>query len=76
MALSSIEAKYIAIIEAFNEAMWLQGILKEIGMLHGDIIVYSNSHNAVYLCKNHVWHDKIKHVDITYNFVRDQIAMA
>ena len=51
VAWSSTEAKHIALTKAFKKGIWLQGILKEIGILHGNIIIYSDSQSAIYLCK-------------------------
>ncbi|KAL0296000.1 UNVERIFIED_CONTAM: Secreted RxLR effector protein [Sesamum radiatum] len=35
VALSTTETEYIAMTEAFREALWLEGLLKEIGFLKG-----------------------------------------
>ena len=74
VALSSIEAKYIVTIDAFKEAIWLQRKLNEIQMLQGEVTVYSDSQSAIYLSKNPVYHERTKHVDVKYHFIRDQIA--
>ena len=34
VALSSTEAEYVAPTEAIKEALWLQGLLKELEVLH------------------------------------------
>ncbi|KAL0315451.1 UNVERIFIED_CONTAM: Retrovirus-related Pol polyprotein from transposon TNT 1-94 [Sesamum radiatum] len=39
VALSTTEAEYIATTEAFKEAMWLEGLLKEIGFLNNKELV-------------------------------------
>ena len=60
--------------DAFKEAIWLRGILNEINLLNEDVTIFSDSQSAIHLSKNPVYHDRTKHVDIRYHFVRDQIA--
>ncbi|XP_031281218.1 secreted RxLR effector protein 161-like [Pistacia vera] len=52
VALSTTEAEYVAVTDAFKEAIWLQGILKEANLMDGLVIVYSNSQSAIHLSKN------------------------
>ena len=58
----------------FKEAIWLQGILTEIQQLQGKTVVYSDSQSAIHLSKNPVYHERIKHVDVKYHFVREVIT--
>ena len=60
--------------DAVKEAIWIRGILEEINLLQGDVIVYSDSQSAIHLCKNPIYHERTKHVDVKYHFVRDQVA--
>jgi len=71
VALSSTEAEYVAVTDAFKEATWLQGLLKEIQMLQGKVTVFSDSQSVIHLCKNPVYHERTKHVDVKYHYVRD-----
>ena len=64
----------MAVTDAFKEATWLQGLLKEIQMLQGKVTVFSDSQSAIHLCKNPVYHERTKHVDVKYHYVRDQVA--
>ena len=74
VTLSTTEAEYIAITDVFKEAIWLQGILTEIQQLHGKTVVYSDSQSAIHLSKNPVHHERTKHVDVKYHFVREIIS--
>ncbi|XP_052192797.1 secreted RxLR effector protein 161-like [Diospyros lotus] len=74
VALSSTEAEYVAVTDAFKEAIWLQGLLKEIHMLQDKVVVFSDSQSAIHLCKNPVYYERTKHVDVKFHFVRDQVA--
>lgn len=73
VALSTTESEYVAITECFKEAIWLKGILSEIGFLKEKIVVFSDSQSAIQLCKNHVFHDRTKHIDVRYHYIRDVV---
>ena len=38
------------------------------------MVVYSDSQSALHLCKNPMYHERTKHVDVKYHFVRDQVT--
>ena len=71
VALSTTEAEYMAIIEAVKEAIWLHGILKDLGVDHKHLEVYSDSQSAIHLAKNQVFHTRTKHIDVRYHFVQE-----
>ncbi|KAL2238396.1 UNVERIFIED_CONTAM: Retrovirus-related Pol polyprotein from transposon TNT 1-94 [Sesamum indicum] len=74
VALSTTEAEYIATTEAFKEAIWLDGLIKEIGFSNNKLTVYSDSQSSIQLCKNPVFHDRTKHIDVRYHFIRDIVS--
>ena len=74
MALSTTESEYIATTEAIKEDIWIKGLMKEIKLLNGIPTVYSDSQSCVHLCKNPMFHDKTKHIEIKYHFIRDQVT--
>ena len=71
--MSTTEAEYIAATEAIREALWLQGLLQELKALEGKAIVYIDSQSALHLCKNLVLHERTKHVDVRYHFIRERV---
>ncbi|KAL2235828.1 UNVERIFIED_CONTAM: Retrovirus-related Pol polyprotein from transposon TNT 1-94 [Sesamum indicum] len=73
VALSTTEAEYIATTEAIKEALWLKGLISEIGFLKNKLVVYSDSQSSIQLCKNPVFHYRTKHIDVRYHFIRDVI---
>ncbi|XP_062081168.1 secreted RxLR effector protein 161-like [Humulus lupulus] len=73
VSLSTTEAEFMATTEAFKEAIWLQGILKELKLLKGKVTVYSDSQSSIHLCKNPVYHEKTKHIDIRLFWIREKI---
>ncbi|KAE8661311.1 hypothetical protein F3Y22_tig00113726pilonHSYRG00149 [Hibiscus syriacus] len=71
VALSTTEAEYMAVTEAVNEAIWLQGLLGELGIEQKHIKVHCDSQSTIHLAKNQVYHARTKHIDVRYHFVRE-----
>nr|GEZ04133.1 retrovirus-related Pol polyprotein from transposon TNT 1-94 [Tanacetum cinerariifolium] len=49
---------------AAKEAIWLQGLLSELGISQKFITMHSNSQSAIHLAKNQVYHARTKHIDV------------
>ena len=73
VALSTIEAEYMAMTEAIKEAIWLQGLLDDLGVDQDHLSVHCDSMSAIFLAKNQVHHSRTKHIDVRYHFVREII---
>jgi hypothetical protein len=73
VALSTIEAEYMAIAEVTKEALWLKGIYSEVCGIKSCITIHCDSQSAIYLTKDHMITEKSKHIDIRYHFVHDII---
>ena len=71
VALSTIEVEYMTITEAVKEAIWLHGLLKDLGVGQKQLELYSDSQSAIHLAKNQVFHARTKHIDVRYYFVRE-----
>jgi hypothetical protein len=71
VALSTTEAEYMAMTEAMKEAIWLQGLLDDLGVEQDFLQVRCDSMSVIYLAKNQVYHARTKHIDVRYHFVRD-----
>lgn len=71
VALSSTEAEYMASTHATKEALWLRSILHEMSLLPpGPTLIYGDNQGAIALGKNPEHHQRTKHIDIQYHFVR------
>jgi len=79
-ALSSCEAEYYAVCAAIQEIIWLKQLLNEI--LQHDINynndsikinLYVDNQSAIQLSRNDVHHDRSKHIQLRYHFVREEI---
>lgn len=73
VALSTTEAEYMAMTEAIKESIWLRGIIKEFGIKQKSVTVHCDSQSALHLIKHQVYHERSKHIDVKYHFVRDII---
>ncbi|XP_062088866.1 secreted RxLR effector protein 161-like [Humulus lupulus] len=73
VALSTTEAQFMATTEAFKEAVWLQGIMQELKQIKHSTIIYSDSQSSIHFCKNPVYHEKSKHIDIRLYWIREKI---
>ncbi|PHT68683.1 hypothetical protein T459_28170 [Capsicum annuum] len=73
-ALSTTEAEYMAITEAFKEAIWLKGLFGELSKDLQIITVFCDSQSVIFLMKNQMFHERTKYIDVRYHFMREIIA--
>jgi hypothetical protein len=74
VALSSCEAEYMAASAASYQAVWLSRLLGEvIGEEPKKIKLLVDNQSAIALCKNPVHHERTKHIDIRFHFIREYI---
>ena len=74
VALSTTEAEFMAVTEAVKEALWLKGVLAELGFEQQSLSVFCDSQGAIHLSKHQVFHERSKHIDVRLHFVRDVIS--
>jgi hypothetical protein len=75
MSHSSIEAEYKAIANATIEIMWIQTLLKELGIKHPlAAFLWCDNLGATNLSANLVFHPRTKHIEVVYHFVRERVA--
>ena len=71
MALSTIEAEYIALSVAVREAVWLRKLLANLfGHDMDSTVIHCDNQSCVKLLENPVFHDKSKHIEIKYHYIR------
>jgi hypothetical protein len=74
IALSTAEAEYAALTQATKEAIWLQNLLKDLGMSkYAPRIINVDNQGTIALAENPIHHARTKHLDIQLQFVRDSI---
>ena len=74
IALSTAEAKYIAACSSCSEALWIREML---GRLFDTAIdatdILCDNQSCTKMTKNPMFHDKTKHIEIRYHFIRDMV---
>nr|GEU72658.1 retrotransposon protein, putative, Ty1-copia subclass [Tanacetum cinerariifolium] len=73
-ALSTTEAKYMAISEACKEAIWLRNLFNGLSGFTSCTTIFYDSQSAIYLTKDQMFHERTKHIDVRYHFIRGVIA--
>ena len=72
VALSSCEAKYIAAVTATTQGVCLARLMEELIRREGDPpILYVDNKATISLVKNLVLHDRSKHIDIRFHYIRE-----
>ena len=74
MALSTAEAEYVATCSASCEVVWQRKILSDLFDLQLDATcIYCDNQSCVKLSENPVFHDKSKHIEIKYHYIRNMV---
>ena len=71
VALLMTETEYMVLTDAVKEAIWLQGLMNDLGLEQDFLKVNFDRMSAIYLAKNQLYHARTKHIDVRYYFVRD-----
>ena len=72
VTLSTTEAEYMALTEAAKEGIWLKGLVSDFGLPHAQATIYCDSLSAICLAKDQVHHERTKHIDARYHFLRSE----
>ncbi|WVZ73865.1 hypothetical protein U9M48_022123 [Paspalum notatum var. saurae] len=75
VALSTCEAEYVAAAAACCQAVWLRRLLWEVtGEEPRAPVLRVDNNSAIELTKNPVLHDRSKHIDIRFHYIRECVA--
>ena len=75
VALSSMEAEYMAISYAARHAIWMRAMLAELTFPQNRASkINADNQSAIALSKDNVQHARSKHIDIRHHFIRECIA--
>jgi hypothetical protein len=75
VALSTVEAEYMAATQSTKEALWWRSTMHGLGYgTDQPTSLLSDSQGAIALAKNPEHHARTKHIDIQYHFTRERVA--
>jgi hypothetical protein len=73
-SLSTAEAKYIAACFSSCEAIWIQKLLTGLFDLEmRETTILCDNQSCIKMTENHVFHDRLKHIEIRYHFIHDMV---
>lgn len=68
--LSTKEAEYMVVTEAFKKAIWLVSLIDDLDIFQKHVDAHCNSQNDIESSKNQVYQSRMKHIDVWFYFVR------
>ena len=70
--MSTCDAEYVAVATAACQAVWLRRLLGELTSVEAHpLALMVDNQPAIALAKNPVLHDRRKHIDVKFHFLRD-----
>ncbi|EOY08066.1 Uncharacterized protein TCM_022381 [Theobroma cacao] len=74
MARNSAKAECRSMAATCCEIIWLRSLMADFGINHSETVnLYSDSQSAIQISKNHVLHEKTKHIEMDCHFIRDKV---
>ena len=74
ISLSTEEEEYIAACSASCEARWLRKLLIDLFDLEmRATLILCDNHSCIKMTENLVFHDRSKHIEIRYHYIRDMV---
>ena len=75
VTLSTCEAEYVAATSCVCHVIWLRNLLKAIGLMQEQPTeINVDNKSTIALSKNPVFHDRSKHIDTRFHFIRECIS--
>jgi hypothetical protein len=71
----TIKANNMAVNQATRKVVWSRRLLNELGFAQKEpTMIHIDSQGNITLIKNHVHHNKTKHIDIQHHYVRNVVV--
>ena len=71
-----METEFVALSGIAQEAVWLKRFMNHLNIAtsNGPLVIYSDSQSSIVYTKDPKFHNRTKHIDIKYHFVKDLVA--
>jgi hypothetical protein len=76
VATSTMDAEYIAGVEAAKEAVWIRNFINDLripGVYIDTVPLYIDNNSALKLTRNPEFHSRSKHIDVKHYFIREKV---
>ena|SRR6266545_5011038 len=74
VALSTVEAEYVAMSRCAQQMVWMQTWLDEVKVTHDTPgVIKGDNRGAIALAKTMKDHGKVKHIDIHHHYLRELV---
>lgn len=71
---SSAEAEYMSMATTVAELVWVHGLLQELrAPVELPMELYCDSKAALQIASNPMYHERIKHIEIDWHFIRERL---
>jgi hypothetical protein len=71
---NTAKAEYIAASAASREAVWLRKLLSDLFRTELEpTVIHCDNQSCIKLTENPVFHDRSKHIEMRYHYIRDMI---
>ena len=75
VALSSCESEYVSACVCAKQVVWMRRLLCELGVsIVNSTVIYGDNEAARMLSENPLHHDRTKHIDTQYHYLRDKFT--
>lgn len=75
VALSTVEAEYMAFTRATQQAIWISKFMSEVGLAQEPPVnIFADNTGAIANTQNYKNHSRTKHIDIKYHFTKEKVA--
>ena len=72
--MSSAETEYMAAAGCCANVLWMKSQLSDYGIQYTMVPIFCDNTSAIAISNNPVLHQRTKHIDIRYHFIRDHIS--
>ena len=74
VTLSMCETEYVAVSWCVCHAIWLRNLLSKMELKQrGATVIQVDNKSAIELAKNPINHERSKHIDVRFHFIRDHV---